>query len=157
VIDAPRIVLDTNVLLRALANIASPSGRLIQVCEVRRAIALLSKPVMKEYRTVLSRVAELHEAIRAEDIQLLLRKLKYLGDYLPVVHAKFSFARDPTDAKLIELAIEGRATHLASFDHDLLSLAHSRTDAGKRFRQRLPNLHVMMPGELLLGNPQLER
>jgi predicted nucleic acid-binding protein len=80
-----------------------------------------------------------------------------LGDYIPTVHSKFQFSRDPTDAKLIGLAIEERATHLASFDRDLLSLANSRTDAGKRFRQRLPNLRVMMPEEILLENRQLEQ
>ncbi len=64
-------------------------------------------------------------------------------------------AQSPS-ARLIELAIEGRATHLATFDRDLLSLATAKTDASKRFRQRLPNLRVLIPEELLLEYPQLE-
>jgi predicted nucleic acid-binding protein len=80
----------------------------------------------------------------------------YVGDFLPVLRARFRLSSDPTDAKLVELAIDGEATHLASFDRDLLSLPRARNDAGKRFRQRLPKLEIMMPEELLLQNPELE-
>jgi predicted nucleic acid-binding protein len=45
----------------------------------------------------------------------------------------------------VELAIAGEATHLVTLDSDLLSLPTARTDAGKRFRQRLPNLAVQSP------------
>ena len=45
----------------------------------------------------------------------------------------------------VELAITGAATHLITMDRDLLSLPVVRSDAGKRFRQRLPRLKVQTP------------
>jgi putative PIN family toxin of toxin-antitoxin system len=138
-----------------MANPQSPSGMLLAACETRLAVALLSKPLIKEYRSVIARVAESNAAIQREKIQILLKKLMYLGEYIRSVRARFPFARDPTDAKLIELAIEGRATHLASFDRDLLSLPMATTEAGKRLRQRVPNLRVMTPLEIIRQNPQL--
>jgi predicted nucleic acid-binding protein len=49
----------------------------------------------------------------------------------------------------VELAIAGEATHLITMDPDLLTLPTARTDAGKRFRQRLPNLSVQTPQSLI--------
>jgi predicted nucleic acid-binding protein len=49
----------------------------------------------------------------------------------------------------VELAIVGSATHIVTFDPDLLSLSTDRTDAAKRFRQRLPGIQVLRPGQLI--------
>ena len=144
--DSPiRVVLDTNVLLRAMVNRASPSRDIVTACEQRRAIALLSKPLMDEYRRVLVHLEERDESITQLAIQVQLRKLRYLGEYLRRVSASFRFPRDPTDAKLIELAIEAAATHIVTYDADLLSLPGSRGEAGKRFRQRLRGVSVTRP------------
>jgi putative PIN family toxin of toxin-antitoxin system len=152
--DSPiRLVLDTNVMLRALANRASASRRVVAACEARRAIALLSKPVLDEYRLVLAHLPERDDSITVFDIQAQLRKLKYLSEYARHARASFVFPRDPTDAKLIELAIDAGATHIVSYDADLLSLPESRGDAGKRFRQRLGGASVVRPEELIRQYP----
>jgi len=114
-----RLVLDTNVLLRALANRASVSRRVVAACEARRAIALLSKPVHDEYRLVLFHLPERDDSITLFDIQAQLRKLKYLSEYFRNVRASFVFPRDPADAMLIELAIDAGATHIVSYDAEL--------------------------------------
>lgn len=153
--DPVRIVLDTNVLLRALANPNGSSGKLIQACESRRAIALMSQPVWREYQDVLMRIAKLDEKFSTQDLQLMLRKLRYLGEFVSSVHSRFSLPRDPTDAKMIELAIELKATHIATYDADLLSLPRSRSDAGKRFRQRLKHVQIVTPEMILRDHPHL--
>ena len=53
--DHFKLVLDTNVLVRGLANRGSISGRLLRLCEDRTILMLLSRPVMREYRDVLAR------------------------------------------------------------------------------------------------------
>jgi predicted nucleic acid-binding protein len=73
------------------------------------------------------------------------------------VRASFVFPRDPADAMLIELAIDARATHIVSYDADLLSLPTSRGDAGKRFRQRLRGTSVVRPEELIHQYPRSSR
>jgi putative PIN family toxin of toxin-antitoxin system len=156
--DSPaliRVVIDTNVLLRALASPSSKSAHLVQVCERRRAIALLSKPLMDEYRRVLTFAGSRHEDVTPKSIELVLRRLRYFGDYQRHVRAKFSYRRDPTDSKLVELAIDAHATHIATYDPDLLSLPKSRDDAGHRFRQKLRHLQVLTPNRLLDDYPQL--
>lgn len=150
-----RLVIDTNVLLRAMVNRASRSRDVVTACEERRAIALTSKPVLDEYRRVLGHLQERDGSITPLAVQAQLRKLQYLGEYLRQVRASFSFRRDPTDAKLIELAIEANATQIVSYDADLLSLPTSRSDAGKRFRQRLRGIEVLRPEELIRNHPRL--
>lgn len=93
--------------------------------------------------------------LNGDKIQALLRKLRYFGDYHHRrIRVSFPFARDPTDAKLIELAIESHATHIVTYDADLLSLPGSPGDAGKRFRQRLRSVEVVRPEELIRQIPE---
>jgi putative PIN family toxin of toxin-antitoxin system len=148
-------VLDTNVLLRALVNRASGSRDIVAACEVREAIALLSKPLLDEYRRVLVHLETRDPSITAFEIQALLRKLRYFGEYHRQTRASFPFARDPTDAKLIELAIDAEATHIVTYDADLLSLPGSPSDAGKRYRQRLRSARVLRPEELIRQFPEI--
>jgi putative PIN family toxin of toxin-antitoxin system len=138
-----------------LVNRASRSRDVVAACEVRRAIALLSKPLVDEYRRVLTHLQERDESITHLEIQTQLRKLRYLGEYLGRVDVSFHFPRDPTDAKLIELAIEANATDIVTYDADLLSLPKSRGEAGKRFRQRLRGVSVLRPEELIRQYPEL--
>ena len=143
------VELDTNVLLCALLNPSKSSGKLVRACETRRAISLMSQPLWLEYQIVLKRTAERTEKFSVENFQLMLRKLRYLGDFSKDVRARFSFPRDPTDVKMIELALHAGATHIATYDPDLLSLPTSRTEAGKRFRQRLHSVRIPRPEDLL--------
>ena len=48
-----RVVLDTNVLLRAFISPDSVSGLILDACEHRRVVPLLSRPVLREYRAIL--------------------------------------------------------------------------------------------------------
>jgi len=154
-----RLVLDTNTLLSGLANRDSASGRLLEHCENRRVLLLLSRPVQAEYRRVLGSAEMLRRnpEITREAIELVLRRLRYVGEYLGQVKANFRFERDRDDEPFIELAIAGAASHVVTSDNDLLSLAHGHDDAARRFRHRLPSTRVMRPAaflrELEAGSP----
>ena len=150
--DLPRIVLDTNTLLSGMANPKSASGRLLAHCESRRAVLLISRPVQAEYRRVLGSAEMLRRnpEITDEAIELVLRRLRYVGEYLRQIEARFRFERDPNDESFIELAIDGSASHLVTNDNDLLSLVRGHDEAAKRFRQRLPALRVLRAGEFML-------
>ena len=147
-----RLVLDTNVLLAGLVSgESSASRKVVDALEARKAVPLLSSTVLAEYRAVL-----LHPAIAArfqnltpERVGLILYRLRYIADEYNAIRARFEFPRDPRDAPFVELAIAGSATHIVTLDPDLLSLPTYRTDAGRRFRQRLPKVSVLRPGALL--------
>jgi putative PIN family toxin of toxin-antitoxin system len=145
--DPLRLVLDTNVLLAGPVSKSSASQKVVDSLQARKAIPLVSPPVLAEYRAVL-----LHPAIAARfanltprRVELTLHRLRYIGDEYRTVRVKFELERDPRDAMFVERTIAGEATHLVTMDPDPLSLPTARTDAGKRFRQRLGRLTVQTP------------
>ncbi|MEI8194663.1 MAG: putative toxin-antitoxin system toxin component, PIN family [Phycisphaerae bacterium] len=146
-----RVVLDTNIVLRGLLTRDAAAGRLLRAVEERRLLVLLSKPVLAEYRAVLTdrAIVARFPSLTARLVELALLRLRYFGDYVPMTHKRFHYPRDPRDEKFLELAIAGNATHLISGDQDLLALASSHGAAAKQLRQRLPGLHILEPGEFL--------
>ena len=142
-----RIVVDTNVLVRAVVNADSASGRIIQCCDSRALIILLSKAAIAEYRSVLADPEVILRYPQLDEVRvaLLLKRLRFVGDVIDTRKTHFDLPRDPTDQKWIELAIAGDATHIISADGDLLSLPSGRSDSSKRFRQRLTNTRIMSP------------
>jgi predicted nucleic acid-binding protein len=68
---------------------------------------------------------------------------------LDPVPSVFNYARDPDDARYVDLAIASRADYLVSRDKDLLDLATSLREVGQDFRKRFPNLRILAPDDLL--------
>src|SRR5881628_3213994 len=110
----PRIVLDTNVVLRGVINTRCASGRILDACHARKCIILLSRPVLAEYGAVLSdvEVVSRYPEVDASDVSFVLEKLRYLGDVIDTGTTRFELPRDPTDEKWVELAIAGGASHI---------------------------------------------
>ena len=108
-------------------------------------VLLLSKPVLSEYRGVLTNNAihDRYSELTSEKVEVALRRLRYVGDTLRSVESRFDYPGDPKDAKFIELAIAGHATHIVSGDGDLLWLATGAGDPATRFRQRAPSTQVL--------------
>jgi putative PIN family toxin of toxin-antitoxin system len=150
--DSPfRVVLDTNVMLAGLVSTNSASQRVVDALMDRKAVPLVSAPVVAEYQAIL-----LHPAITARfpdltqrRVTMALHRFRYVADEIAIGRVKFEFPRDPRDAMFVELAIAGGATHIVSLDPDLLSLPHGRTDASRRFRQRLRGVAILRPGAFL--------
>lgn len=142
-----RLVLDTNVLLAGLVSKSSASQKTVDGLAARKVIPLVSSQVFAEYRHVLLSpiIISRFPNLTPRRVESVLHRLRYIGDEYRTTRISFDFERDPRDAKFIELAIVGQATHLLTLDDDLLSLTTSRTEAGKRFRQRLPALEVQTP------------
>ena len=146
-----RLVLDNNVVLRGLLNRRSASGRILEAFDRRRLYILLSKPVLDEYRAVLTDpdIVERFPELTPKRVEVAIRRLQYFSHYLRTVRARFGFPRDPRDEMLIELAIAGKATDIVTSDKDLLSLRAGHGDAHKRLRQRLPGVRILSPAEFL--------
>jgi len=143
--------MDTNIHLRGLLNARSACGAVVDICDRRAVVLLLSKPVLSEYRDVLKDpgIVERYPDLTAENVDLALRRLRYVGETLRTRQTFFDFPRDPRDSKFIELAIAGRASHIVSGDKDMLSLNSGYGDAAKRFRQRAPSTRVVDAGNFL--------
>ncbi len=157
--DTHRIVVDTNTIIKATLDVQCASAMLIRACEVRRILLLLSVVVLDEYRLILKHPMFSTRGPGFSDLNIadFLARLRYPADVFEPVSVRFEFDRDPDDAMFIELAIAGNATHIISHDKDLLSLPNSRTDAGRRFRQRLPGIKVQDAATFVRENPRLFR
>ncbi len=116
-----------------------------RTAERRALIPLLSKPVLDEYCAVLTdaELIDRFPEITPTLVEITIRRMRFIGEYVRSPKARFLYARDTGDEKFIELAISLEASHILSSDNDLLSLPRSRSEAGKRFRQRLPGVEVM--------------
>ena len=146
-----RVILDTNIVVRGLLNPQSDSGRILLACEDRRIIAILSGPLLVEYRYVLADAALVrrYPELEPNKVKTALERLAYVGEVLKPVRMRFHFPRDPGDEKLLVLAIAGRATHVITTDRDLLDLPTGRGEASRRFRQRLPGVVVVRPEQFV--------
>ena len=146
-----RTVLDTNVMVRGISHASSPSGRVLALCDRRMTVPLISGVVLAEYRMVLGdpKIVARYPEITNMKVETVLARLQYVGDIFRETRVRFTFPRDPKDAKFIELAIAGGATAIVTCDQDLLELPAGRDDAAKRFRQRLPTTQIMRPEDFV--------
>jgi putative PIN family toxin of toxin-antitoxin system len=140
-----RVVLDTNTLLRGLVSQASAAALVRLAAEKRQIIPLLSKPVVDEYRKTLlnDELTRRFSSLNRELVDTTIQHLRFVGEYIRTPAVTFEYRRDVRDEKFIELAIALNATHILSYDDDLLSLPDGRDAAAKRFRQRLPSVEIM--------------
>ena len=152
-----RLVIDTNTLLRGLAKPDSASGRVLRAVEHRHALLLTNRRVVEEYRIILLDTVLLARfpALTPVSVEASIRALIYLSNDLGSVRTRFEFPRDRKDEKFLALAIAGKATHIITFDDDLLSLSEGRSDAAKRLRQRLPRLLIHSPSDFVRENEAL--
>ena len=136
---APRVVLDTDVVVAGFASAAGASRRLLLAALDREIRLLLSTPLLLEYEAVLTRPALLAMAgVSAEEVLAVLDELA--GVCVPVA---FDYrwrpqAHDPDDDLVLETAVNGGAETIASFN-----LADMRSGA-QRF-----GIPVERPGAVL--------
>jgi putative PIN family toxin of toxin-antitoxin system len=151
---AYRLILDTNIVIRAFINLQSASGRILRACQRRQVIPLLSAAVLAEYRSVLRRpsILEKYPELENPKIADAIERLVYVSDYIRRVGVRFSLPRDPKNSPFLELAIAASATHLVTTDQDMLSLVGGRDDASKRFRQRT-STRVLLPEDFTSNHP----
>lgn len=114
-----RVVFDANVLISASLLAGSPPREVFDRV-LRAGTILLSSEVLQEWNEVLSRPKferYLSFELRSEFLAAMVRDAEII-DARTVVKA----CRDPRDDKYLQLAVDGRATHLITGDADLLAL-----------------------------------
>jgi len=115
----PRVVLDTNVLISALLFRGLPS-RLIPLWQEGKLTILVSSQILKEYLRVL---AYPRFELAAQEIKAII-EIELLP-FVEAVKVKSKIrvvAKDPSDDKFLELAVDGKADFLISHDKHLLGL-----------------------------------
>lgn len=118
-----RVVIDTNVVVSSLLLPGSVPRRALDVAR-KRGIVLVSAATLEELDDVLCRPKFDHYVNEEQRLDFLAAYIRETEDVVIVEALKV--CRDPSDDKILELAVSGNATHIVSGDPDLLSLSPFR-------------------------------
>jgi len=114
-----RIVIDTNVYVSRLLREQSTPGRAVGRAW-SEAITLVSAATLEELRKVLLR-RKFARYIQSGRIEPFLAQVWELALHIPNPPS-ICVCRDPSDDKLLEVAVHGRAELIVTGDADLLEL-----------------------------------
>jgi putative PIN family toxin of toxin-antitoxin system len=123
VAEPPGLVIDTNVFVSGLISPSGFPARILQAIRQKRAIHLVSDPIVEEYLRVLDypRIRKF-ERVTDEFILSIASYLTYQTSRVELV-SKIRLSPDPDDDKFLQTAIDGAATLLVTGDKtDLLAL-----------------------------------
>lgn len=117
-----RVVLDTNILVRALIMPHGSVGPVVQRLRQGDYILLYSATLLEELVDVLNRPRIRDKyGLTAADIETILRLMLLRGQAITPTRS-ITACRDPKDNKFLEVAVTGQAEALVSGDEDLLVL-----------------------------------
>jgi uncharacterized protein len=119
----PRLVIDTNVFVSGLISGEGPPARLLRAVQEKRAVHLVSDPIVEEYLRVLDyprirRFRKITDAFVADIAAYLVYQTERVE-----LRSRMRMSPDPDDDVFLNTAVCGRAMLLVSGDKvDLLAL-----------------------------------
>ena len=118
---AERVVLDTNVLISAALTRTGPPRRVVDLVRADNGILLLSDETFAELRhRILG--SKFDPYVGGESRAAFVALMAAVAEWVPIAGARLG-CRDPTDDKILETALMGRADHLVTGDGDLLAMS----------------------------------
>lgn len=116
-IEPPRLVIDTNVLVAAMRSKTGPSYALMQAIRQGRARMCASPALFLEYEDVLKRAEQLEATgLAAEDVDAILGDLARLMTPVLTHYQWRPQLRDPSDEMVLEAAVNARAQAIATYN-----------------------------------------
>ncbi len=118
----PRLVIDTNVFVSGLISAEGSPARLLRAVQERRALHLVSDPIVEEYLRVLNyprirKFKKISDAFVADIAAYLVHQTERIE-----LRSKIKMSLDPDDDVFLNTAVDGRATLLVGGDKtDLLA------------------------------------
>lgn len=128
-----RVVFDSNVYFSAFTHPLGAPFRIWQEAVSRNFILLVSPAILREIAGVFREVLQWQEADIVAQIKLVARTAEIIS---PTVGVR-AIAEDPTDDRILECALAGRADLIVSGDRHLRKL--------KSFR----NIGIVQPSDFL--------
>ena len=136
-----RAVLDTATLVAGICSDAGASRQLLRAAlERRRFTLLVSVPLLIECEAVLTRAEHLKSAgLAVADIGVLLDALAAVSEPVQLAYLWRPTLRDADDDMVLEVAVNGRADTIVTFN------LRDFSSAAKQF-----GLSILSPGEALM-------
>jgi putative PIN family toxin of toxin-antitoxin system len=119
----PRLVIDTNVFVSGLISAEGPPGLILRAVRDKRAVHLVSDPIVEEYLRVLDyprirKFRKITDAFVADIAAYLVYQTERVE-----LRSRIKMSADPDDDVFLNTALDGRATLLVTGDKaDLLAL-----------------------------------
>ena len=137
------IVIDTSVFISSIIGPQGPSRAILRQCFEGKYHTLMGNALFFEYEEVLKRDDILSKSpLIVEDIETLLSSFMSICRWIPVYYLWRPNLRDEADNHLIELAVAGNATVIAT--NNIKDL--------KRGELHFPDLDILTPEQILRGN-----
>jgi putative PIN family toxin of toxin-antitoxin system len=110
-----KIVVDTSVFISALIGPHGPSRALVRQCLLGEYVPLMGNALFAEYESVIGRPSVVSKcALNATEIMDLLAAFLNVCEWINVYYLWRPNLRDEGDNHLIELAVAGNATTIAT-------------------------------------------
>jgi putative PIN family toxin of toxin-antitoxin system len=134
-----RVALDTSIIVAALRTRHGAANAVLRLVAKRRLVALATPPLFLEYEDVLKRPEQqLVHGLAADGVDRFLAELAALLEPVEIHFRWRPQTRDPSDEMVLEVAINGSADALVTYN-----VADFRS-AGERF-----GIPIVRPGDLL--------
>lgn len=149
--EAPRVVSDTGVYLRASIRATNVSSSFLRRAEAGEIRLCVSRELLAEARDVLTRpeLRAKNARLDAAALERFLLEIEANATLIDPLPEHIRLGRDPDDEHLLNLAVEAGAAYLVTFDNDLLDLMWALDPAAVEFRELHPTITILTPGELI--------
>ncbi len=115
-----RVVLDTNLLVAAHFNPGSASNKILELCQKKRLVLVLTPYILKEFSLILRNISA-RRSFRKRIDKIVSQAI--LVKKIPRINM---VAEDPEDNKFLSCALAGKADYIITSDRHLLSLREFR-------------------------------
>lgn len=112
---APRVVLDTNVLVAGLRSRRGASYQILQRVGTGRFVHVVSVPLVFEYEDLLRRRST-GLRLSAADVGVVLDYLCATGEHQPIHFLWRPVLPDPRDDLVLEVAVNGQCDTIVTFN-----------------------------------------
>ena len=144
---AVRVVFDCMVFLQGAARAEGPAAACLRLAEAGYVELFVSEAILDELRDVLTRpkIRKKFPALTHETVEAFLARVQRFAHWVAKPPSVVTLARDPKDEKYLDLAVAAGASHLVTWDQDLLDLRDDPSADAQAFRANFPHITILDP------------